>query len=174
MPPQEKEAKSSNPKRGKKKMSAPARNKLRKIREAAASDEEGRKLSSPTPARNKMRKIKEEAEGKEGAKKLPSQSSKHRSSWSGRDISKHKVQMQNARSCRNYELEQDSEEGPRMVRLEDLSYKKKVKPKKGKNKKRRRSDMLKVVRAQAREYGVKHLRHYFIGAFYQPRLAAEN
>ena len=61
-----------------------------------------------------------------------------------------------------------------MVRLEDLEYKKKVKPKKGKNKKHRRSDMLKVVRAQAREYGGKHLRPYFNGAFYQPRLAAAN
>jgi hypothetical protein len=44
----------------------------------------------------------------------------------------------------NYELEQDSDEGPRMVRLEDLSYKAKVKPAKGKNKKRRKSDILKV------------------------------
>jgi hypothetical protein len=146
MPPQKKGAKTRNPKR-RKKLSAPARIKLRKIKEEAASDQEAKKLSSPAR--------------------------KHKSSRSGKAISKLHIQKQNARSCRNYELK-ESDKGPRMVHLEDLPFKAKDKPAKGKNKKRRKSDMLKVIRAQDREYGGKHLRPYFNGSFYQPRIAAAN
>jgi hypothetical protein len=82
------------------------------------------------------------------------------------------MQKQNARSCRNYK-QIATDKGPRTVR-EDLPFKAKDKPAKGKNKKRRKSDMLKVIRAQDREYAGKHMRPYFNGWFYQPRLAAAN
>ena len=54
----------------------------------------------------------------------------------------------------------------------DIPFKPKVKPAEGEHKKRRKSDMLKVVRAQDRQYAGKIIRPYFNSQFYQPRLAA--
>ena len=87
-------------------------------------------------------------------------------------ISKLHLQKHNARTCKNYK-QITTDTGTRTVR-EALPFKAKGKPAKGEHKKRRKSDMLKVIRAQDQEYAGKHLRPYFNGWFYQPRLAAAN
>ena len=118
------------------------------------------------------RKIKEEAASEQEAKKLSSPVRKHQSSRSGKAISKLHLQKHNARTCKNYK-QITTDTGTRTVR-EALPFKAKGKPAKGEHKKHRKSDMLKVIRAQDQEYAGKHLRPYFNGWFYQPRLAAAN
>ena len=54
----------------------------------------------------------------------------------------------------------------------NIPFKPKGKPAEGEHKKQRKSEMLKVVRAQDRQYAGKIIRSYFNNPFYQPRLAA--
>ena len=59
-----------------------------------------------------------------------------------------------------------------MTIRKDIPFKPKGKPAEGEHKKRRKNEMLKVVRVQDRQYAGKIIRPYFNNPFYQPRLAA--
>ena len=113
--------------------------------------------------------LSQEITSEQEAKKL-SPVRRHQSSRSGRTPSKLNLQKQNSRGCNNYK-KITTDTGTTTVRR-DLPFKPKNKPAEGKHKRRRKSEMLKVVRAQDRQYAGKHLRPYFNGHFYQPRLAA--
>ena len=113
-----------------------------------------------------VQKIKEETASEQEAKKLSSPVRRLKSSRSGKTPSKLHLQKYNARTCKHYK-KITTDTGTRTVR-EDLPFKAKGKPAKGEHKRRRKSEMLKVIRAQDQEYAGKHLRPYFNGWFYQP------
>jgi hypothetical protein len=140
------------------------------ISDDARTPPQKRVVKTRNPKRRKKssvpdRKIKQEIVSEQEAKKL-SPVRRHQSARSGKTPSKLNLQKHNARKCNNYK-KITTDTGTTTVR-KDIPFKPKDKPAEGKHKKRRKSEMLKVVR----QYAAKHMRPYFNSPFYQPRLAA--